>query len=72
MLTPTFDLLCAICFSLYTSTAVQRGARCGAVSEKRPDACPGKLIETDPRTEPRAPRQSKRRKAAIAAEAVAK
>jgi hypothetical protein len=50
MLTPTFDLLCAICFSLYTNSAAQRGAVCGAMSEKRPDACPGKLITTEPRS----------------------
>jgi hypothetical protein len=47
---PVLDLLCPLCFVLYASAAVQRGARCGAVSDKVPDGCSGKLIETEPRT----------------------
>jgi hypothetical protein len=45
-----FDLLCAICFTLASTSTAQRGARCGAVTEKVADGCPGKLIETEPRT----------------------
>ena len=69
MTTPVFDLLCALCFSTYASTMFQRGAVCGAVTEKRPDACPGRLIETEPRSIKQPRRERRKRGTADAAEA---
>jgi hypothetical protein len=66
---PVFDLLCALCFAMYTSPAFQRGARCGVVTDQVSDGCPGKLIEREPRSAKQPRREGRKRESVAVAEA---
>ena len=64
-----FSLMCALCFMKYVSTAFQPGGRCGALTEKQPDGCVGKLIPFEPQSAKQPGRERRKRASGKAAEA---